>query len=783
MSREYDIKDVLTEADRRDFQALPYTEWTPSEKHKKFEQALKADKKTGGFFSHALGKGVAIAAVVALLFGLALAIKPVREPVFAALGSLFFTEQTDTDVITEAEITVTDEITEKGEMITETTEKTTEEETEYIPKTDEDWIDVLVEAIASGDNSDLRWETLNSFGDTAINHLVKRYFGDERDKKIKAVIGVFISELVKDEVTSAKSGYFSDFEFPDRTALDEKSYVDLSLWLLNFRARARKYAKYTYEKDAKSTLPLTCRILTITDEVTFLYDPTGVDFSELLDKAVSENFNSQNASRIYHYLAYTRKYTAFQYCTDNYFKETDAMRRVAMSWVVYEIIRPEVSDLLGNERAISIYRGTENYDASKTWDIKAHADLVEPFIQKYADEVKDVAENMLEGEMRDEYPFTYALLSAAGFDGYKPGEPDIAFRSRKAVKAASELYQAVNYGWVPDELVECCLPVEDYMRQDLTSYTKDDVFHYCPSEDFYGYFEKYIDKSVIDNACKTQNAWFTIKSGRVYMYDGGPQNNISIYHRSAKLLSHNGDTYVITADVHFPYGMFSYVRNLTFEVKEYEDGVRLTGGSFADRILTPEYGAVGYLASVLNMYFRLREGQIKFSHSTVCQYYYSYDEVPEEYRNVLTEDMEYPLYYGKNLVFDSDGFRFEHGATEEIRKAILRKTNVFNGVALYPQYAEVKHTPKFDYEFGYEYDALTFSCILGYDIALGMNVIESTPDRLYISLDFTKEENGKTEDVTYTFDIRTEYNTDNPNYSAYYVLEGGTFVTDVIFEQ
>ena len=47
MSREYDIKDILTEAGRRDLQSLPYTEWTPSEKHKKFEQNLKENQSCG----------------------------------------------------------------------------------------------------------------------------------------------------------------------------------------------------------------------------------------------------------------------------------------------------------------------------------------------------------------------------------------------------------------------------------------------------------------------------------------------------------------------------------------------------------------------------------------------------------------------------------------------------------------------------------------------------------------------------------------------------------------
>ncbi|MBR6922680.1 MAG: hypothetical protein IKH51_10830 [Clostridia bacterium] len=692
--------------------------------------------------------------------------------------------ETDTQTVTETETAIETETETEKETETET-----EAETEEEPKTDEERVDVIVEAIASGDNSDQNWDTLHSFGDVAFDHLVKRYFGGETNAKIKSVISVFVSETVKDETTKFSNSYFSGLEFPDRTALGD-SRKSLYVWLSTFKIKAKNYAKYVHEQEAKSKLPYTCRMLLLTGEDPFLYDPTGVDISVLLDKVISENFSSQNASHIYNYLTRTHRYTAFQYCVDNYFTETDAMRRTAMSWIAYEILYPEISSLLGQDRAVSIYRGTENYDAAKKWDIKAHADTVGPFIGKYTEEVKDTAENMLEDEVRDEYPFTYALLCAVGFDAYKPGEPDIAFRSRKVIKAAAELYQAVTYGWVPDELTESCLPVEYYMRQELTERTKNDVYHYCPEEVFYNYFEKYMDRSIIDNACKTQNAWFTIKSGRVYMFDGGPQSSLSIDHRSAKLSKQSGDTYVITADVHFPSAMMGFTKNLTFEVKEDGGGMRLTGGVFAEKLLSQCRSASVAASNVIGSYCILREGQPEYNNiANILGYggpYDSIDQVPKEYRDRVDADAEFPVYL--TLSEEKDFALLKSSATEEIYNELTRAYGAYDGdMAVYPKYAKTKTTPAFEHGFTYVFDAegnTGGEFITTYDVLLAMNVIDAADDVITFSLDFIREENGVKNNVTYTFEVKTNILTGN-DINEYYTyvskVTGGTFVTDVIF--
>ena len=65
-----------------------------------------------------------------------------------------------------------------------------------------------------------------------------------------------------------------------------------------------------------------------------------------------------------------------------------------------------------------------------------------------------------------------------------------------------------------------------------------------------------------------------------------------------------------------------------------------------------------------------------------------------------------------------------------------------------------------------------------YDTLFAMNVIECSKDRVLLSLDFIREENGVKKNVTYTFEVR--YGVNDP-YAA--TLTGGTFVTDVILAE
>ncbi|MBQ7700525.1 MAG: hypothetical protein IJT49_09315 [Clostridia bacterium] len=783
MSREFDIKDILTEAASRDFSEIINTPWTPSDSHEKFINKLIRKTDKHGFVSPGLLKGLTAAAVILLLFGICMAIRPIREPAAAFFGNMFGASVgANTEKTTDTELQGTDAVTEKSGIVTEETTNMSEQtETEYTRKTDEDWIDVLVEAIASGDNSDKRWDLLHEYGEVAFDHLVKRYFNGEKDTKVKAVISVFVSETLKDEVSACES--FPRQYFPDRTELKTDAH---STWLSSFKSKAQIYVKKTVKEDALKELPTVCRFVSLVGYESYRFDPNRNSVGECIDRLI-EVYTTE----VFDNLTKERKNETIEYCAKNYFTETDRTRRVFMSWLVFCAVgRWEMTDLVGYDLVITFYRyGDSSYISGGSNGFMYHPDIVEPIIEKYADAAKKKAETLYREETEHDFPGTYVLLSALGFDGYKPEPFDIAYRSRNAIKAAAQLYQAVTYGWVPDELVESCLPVEDYMREELTSYTKDDVSQYCPIEDFYGYFEKYMDKAIIDSACKEQNAWFTIKSGRVYMFDGGPQSSLSIDHSSAKLMSQNGDTYVITADVHFPNAMMGFTRNLTFEVKEYEDGVRLTGGVFAEKLLSPCTSASVAVSRVLGSYCVLCEGQ--FEYNNICYVlsyggpYDSIDQVPKEYRDRVNADAEFPVYL--TVSEEKDFALLKNSTTEEIYNELTRAYGAYDGdMAVYPKYAKTKTTPAFEHGFTYVFDAegnTGGEFITTYDVLLAMNVIDVSDDVITLSLDFIREENGVKNNVTYTFEVRTNILTGN-DINEYYTyvskVIGGTFLTDIL---
>ena len=89
MSYKYTLKDVLLEAGVKEFCSVPEdSSWVRSAKHKKAMNRL-FDKQAAN--NYRLAKGISIAAAVVIIFGIAAAIKPVREPVAAFFTGVFGT--------------------------------------------------------------------------------------------------------------------------------------------------------------------------------------------------------------------------------------------------------------------------------------------------------------------------------------------------------------------------------------------------------------------------------------------------------------------------------------------------------------------------------------------------------------------------------------------------------------------------------------------------------------------------------------------------------------------
>ena len=218
MSYKYTLKDVLLEAGVKEYYSIPEDKsWQRSEKHTKamnklFDKQLPLYKHIG---SSPLYKGITIAAAAALIFGAAMAIKPIREPVTAFLGSIFGkTKITDTDentYITEPDETdpavITD--TEKTEPAVITDTETTEpEETEDHTETEQSETEPDFDGWDKLDTQGRVERAVYEITHYGINYQRFRYLcGDEHADDIYDDGGYYLGDESADNFTY---GYFLD---------------------------------------------------------------------------------------------------------------------------------------------------------------------------------------------------------------------------------------------------------------------------------------------------------------------------------------------------------------------------------------------------------------------------------------------------------------------------------------------------------------------------------------------------------------------------------------------
>ncbi|MBQ1848180.1 MAG: hypothetical protein II135_09260, partial [Clostridia bacterium] len=454
------------------------------------------------------------------------------------------------------------------------------------------------------------------------------------------------------------------------------------------------------------------------------------------------------------------------------YKNGDDLHKALVGYIVYNCFR-----YLGNDYLSYIFQtGREYFDykpvGTQQWQKVIFSDVVESandssaWLDTVYAAIKEEAASLYREEFAEFNPTLYRFMEEDGFDGYKPGEPDIAYRAHKTLKAAQELYWAVNYGETPEYFAS-----ERYWQQTTVGLNE-----------FCDYFGRYIERDTVKAYIK--NTWgLKIEGDSITLRALGPQGSLSIDLRSAHLVSQSGNRAVIAANVTFPDAMFCFTREMTFEVKEDDNGVHITGGSFVEKVLNPYADSAGVAFFTYGSYILLREGRWNDVASYLSTRYFRYDDIPEEYRYLVTDTTRQPMLTLYDKVPES--ISLNRYLSPDIAAELCKITPVYDGLQLHPENAKTKTEPAFEHGYTYQYDSENYaeSDMTRWDLMLGMKIVKTAKDKVTVAFDLTVEENGKKKTKTYTLDLVYEIlEVDEDGFeNGYYRVTGGTFVTELIY--
>ena len=702
--------------------------------------------------------------------------------------------QTEPDPVTVTERETTAETTAETSVVTsvgtsvETEPETTEEPPFRIPQTDTEWIDYLIDSMAATCYTKDKWERLCSYGEAAFDHLVTRYFDGEKDKAVRSIISVFAAQTLKDEVTKLNSPHFSNYYFPDVSDLEALKSSNISTWLSTFKIKAQSYGKYTVKEDALAEAPLVCRLLSLIGFDDYKFDPSRETVESCINKLASKN-----VTEVFDHLVYYRKYETIEYCAKHYFEETDKKRRVVMSWLTFRCMRYEegLSELIGRELFLSFYAiGNGTYVSDGNY--KSYPDIVEPILEKYAEAAKKAAQNKYKEEMQLDYPGTYAFLTALGFDNYKKGEPDIAFQVRPLLKDLNSLYAAVTYGaGIYDDTSEW-FSQKEYTRdgvvvqKEYSAALKEKIEKYWTSErwgteypsmitqrqglktidEWYSYYSAFLPADLVKGFIK-ESRNFIICDGVVYTPDEGyiAMWTTEIETRTARVVEVR-DGYTVVGFSVIKGGHMAYEKTeFTVNVKEKNGKLYITGGTFIDRYMKNDIktAAADELHTILLMHALYYNDNPDVFPTTRYDSYDSLKNLPDDVREYYKQfelpfysnNLDYEIHWDDYLDFDiteyANGFYSSNGYTYSF---------------IIPSAATVKNTPAFCSEN--EKDLSVYS------VYNAMKNVSVKDGKITFSLDFVREENGKSKKVSYTFEF--EY----VEGKSYIRLTGGTFLEEVL---
>ncbi|MBO4422109.1 MAG: hypothetical protein J5879_01615 [Clostridia bacterium] len=703
MSREYDIKDVLIEAGVRDYADLSKTEWTPTEEHGRFMDKLYKKHKSGSSGGAAV-KIVLAAAAVAAVIGLSVAIRPVRDRLSAFFGSL---SGTDTTAVTDAPGTEPDE---KTEPAAATSAETTEPETAEEPKTDEERIDRAVRDMAENGYSKENWDILLQYGDLTFGRLYDRYFSDENTtEEEKTVICAYYSELVRDEAVSSGEELLKCDGFVEKYAIgtNEFSPIWLSLYVVNAEDLIPERSFAYFAQD----LPETLRLLVLRGhtEKEFFYDYAAEDILDSVEM-LSKYFDVDGFTTVFARKFYIKDGDSSDVdrCFQTYFSSDDRRVRAVISWLFYKKAGTEMISLAGWDSSTAFIAGIDDLYGEE--GIAKYAGKFAPVIENY---VKDAAaaveeKHVYEEILKEDYPYTYRLLLAAGYDSF-PAHDEFEYGVRGLLTEIEGFYNAVKFGKNPGEGAEERYETDDdlkkaspaliekvrtYYPEELYSNPSFQPFHsqaegMTTVQQWYDRYSKILPEDAVRNFLGCENRYFFVVDGRVYTTYYMSVSAMKIDLRTVRTVEKNDGYTVISFNVGGSYG----IREGEYTLRVVSDGetMRAAGGTFVDTFLTfPAYGdvysfftdAIRSLSSAPptleepRTYYRLEEKDVPpgfaaklieyYGSTEKCYFYQSWESVKsiavfkDRARKYFTEDFVNGFFDGSKSFIEADGTVYTH---------------------------------------------------------------------------------------------------------------------------
>ena len=679
------------------------------------------------------------------------------------------------------------------------TEPVTDTETDAPgPITDEEIIAALVDDLAANGYDADKWQKLTAYGATAFDQLIKQYYKGSLDMARRTVISCFAADYLRDEIESAQGSIFEGLKLPDpAAALSDESNAS---WLYDYSAKVTTKAKVTEELEFAKRLPKAHRFMDLRNfGHMFPFTPeknTGAGCVDVYVKYKSAKTNETVTNKISEYLgSYALsavRAEAAAYCAVRYQTETDATVRALLGWLFYNTAYGDIYTISGYDY-IKV-RSYDNATQINESNVLNYKELFEPVISDFITLAKDLLRSYPKIQAEADYPYACAALDALGFEGYKPGEPDIAFYAREAVSALNELYLAVRYGYCRAGLSENVTLNEIVYKVNVQYGERIHEQHVdryeCSEEEFYAYFEKYVSRDIIETFIR-DNAIYAVPGEGIpdpaangedralympiYVYDGkisisdalGPQYISSVTADSARLIEQNGNKATIGVLFHYSHAAMGTDIEMELQIVKDGNGIRITGGEMIDKAFTKAQDEMFVAAKTFVAYMNLHEGDRTFYSSLdYVRVYNYYVDLPEAYKERFSQD-DLPVSVVR--LFTEDGeCLLDRIMSKKIREELIKPNAVYDGEFIHPENAPGRVEAAF----------------IG-----GTKVRHDEYDSVYIPAEFMAEakivKSGKN-GSTFSIDVKVDGSVKSYTFEVTYdngtpKVTGGTFVTEVIF--